>query len=228
MNSLVSNKETMISYKFLQVVNKMRVSENESAVRNDQFLARVLDECDLETCKTFAYLNKQNQEVRAVTLTHDQMLMVGMRESKAVRKKVVSWLKELSAKQQAPAPLSRMDLLKLAMDAEEEKLLLETEVKELTPKAEFCDKVSISEDAISIAQAAKIINTGRSRLMAFLRKNGWVTRNNEPYQQKIEAGLMDVKIGSWSHPDQGLKSTVTPLITGKGLVKLQAMYVEQH
>lgn len=99
-------------------------------------------------------------------------------------------------------------------------------IAELKPKADFCDKVSISEDAISVGQAAKIIGTGRNRLLSFLRKHKWVTRINEPYQAKIENGLMDVKIGQWEHPEQGLQRSVTALVTGKGLVELQHLYCE--
>jgi len=122
--------------------------------------------------------------------------------------------------------LSRMDILQMAIESEKEKLVLKLEVEELKPKAEFCDKVAISEDAISIGQAAKIIGTGRNRLLSFLRNRKWVTRINEPYQAKIESGLMDVKIGQWEHPKQGLQRSVTALLTGKGLVELQHIYGE--
>jgi len=100
----------------------------------------------------------------------------------------------------------------------------EKKIEELKPKAEFCDRVTALEGSISIGQAAKILGTGSKRLFQFLRENGWVTRHNEPYQSKINSGLMDVKIGHWDHPSFGIKQTVTALITGKGLVKLQSIY----
>ena len=61
-------------------------------------------------------------------------------------------------------------------------------------------------------------------MFAFLRAIGWVTRKNEPYQDKITAGLLDVKLGSWEHPEHGIQQSVTTLVTGKGLTKLQALW----
>jgi len=114
-------------------------------------------------------------------------------------------------------PQTLPDALRLAAELAEER-------EKLLPKADFYDKVVVTPDAISVAQAAKILGTGRRRLFAFLRQHGWVTRKNEPYQAKIESGHMDVKLGTWEHPDHGLQSAVTPLITGKGLAALQRIY----
>ncbi|WP_051560482.1 phage antirepressor KilAC domain-containing protein [Marinobacterium jannaschii] len=94
-------------------------------------------------------------------------------------------------------------------------------LEETAPKAEFHDKVAAAPDALSVAKAAKILGTGRNRLLARLRQIGWVTRKNEPYQAKIEAGYLDVKLGDWEHPDHGIQQSVTTLITGKGLTRLQ-------
>ena len=123
--------------------------------------------------------------------------------------------------------LSRIDILKIAMESEQECLLLKSQIQEDAPKVAFAKQIEIALDAIKINQAAKIIGTGQNRLFAFMRKIGWVTRFNQPYQEKIEAGYLDVKLGNWTHPDHGLKESVTTLITGKGLAKLQALW-EKH
>lgn len=108
-------------------------------------------------------------------------------------------------------------------DEREQTILLTHKVEELEPKAEFHDKVTSSKDAISLAQAAKTLGTGRNRLCALLRQNKWLRRNNEPYQDKIEQGLLDVKLTNWEHPDNGLQQSVTALVTGKGLTKISQM-----
>ncbi len=61
-----------------------------------------------------------------------------------------------------------------------------------------------------------------------MRQKGWVTRTNEPYQAKIEAGLLDVKLGTFDHPIDGTVPTCSTLITGKGLTKLQAMWQDRE
>lgn len=107
-------------------------------------------------------------------------------------------------------------------------IALEAKAEADAPKVAFARQVEIAPDAITTAQAAKIIGTGRTRFMSWLREIHWLDRRNQPYQEKIEAGLLDVKLGNWEHPDHGLRQSVTALVTGKGLVKLQAIWSEQQ
>ena len=130
-----------------------------------------------------------------------------------------------------PEDMSRLEILKLAMESEEERLRLvdenhrlEHRIEEDAPKVRFAEQVAVAPDAISVGQAAKVIGTGRQRLFAFLRQIGWISRKNEPYQSKIEQGYLDVKIGSWQHPDHGLQQSVTALVTGKGLARMQRLW----
>lgn len=119
------------------------------------------------------------------------------------------------------AALSNPDTLRsLLLENVEKVIALTSKVEADAPKVAFADQVSVAPDAISVGQAAKLLGTGRNRLSAKLREMGWLTRLNEPYQDKINAGLLDVKIGNWEHPEKGLQRSVTPLITGKGLAKL--------
>ncbi len=123
------------------------------------------------------------------------------------------------------AALSDPEVLRQTLLNYTEKVVeLEHKVKEDAPKVEFHDQVAISQDAILVQEAAKVIGTGRNRLMSYLRQIGWITRRNEPYQDKITTGYMDVKVRKFEHPEQGLQSSITPLITGKGLTKLQKLW----
>ena len=100
----------------------------------------------------------------------------------------------------------------------EKVLSLQESLKKQAPKVAFYDQVGCAADAISISEAAKLLGTGRNRLMMVLRQMGWLTRDNEPYQQKINAGLMDVKLSwLWKHPKAGLKRSLKALLTGRGL-----------
>lgn len=134
-----------------------------------------------------------------------------------------------------PAQLSRLRLIELAMQAEQERLALEVKataleakVTEQAPKVAFADQVEVAPDAIDVGQAAKLIGTGRTRLMAFMREIRWINRFNQPYQDKIEAGLLDVKVSPWEHPKHGLQQQITTLVFGKGLVKLQSLWNERQ
>ncbi|WGK92566.1 phage antirepressor KilAC domain-containing protein [Pseudomonas migulae] len=110
----------------------------------------------------------------------------------------------------------------------EENHKLEVKVGQDAPKVAFHDMVAVSHKTYNAAQAAKIIGTGRTRLLQFMRQKSWVTRSNEPYQAKIEAGLLDVKLGTFEHPIDGTIPTCSTLITGKGLTKLQAMWQDRE
>ena len=137
---------------------------------------------------------------------------------------------EKIAKQNQPKALpnlSKMEILQMAMESEQQRIALKAKLELAKPAIEFTEQVKIAPDAISIAQAAKLIGTGRNRLLEFMRQIEWVTRHNEPYQSKIEAGYLNVKISEWEHPEKGLQRSVTTLVTGKGLVKLQQLWKER-
>lgn len=133
---------------------------------------------------------------------------------------------ERKAKQgvQSQLPQTMAEALRLAADQAERIEAQSRQIQEAAPQVAFAKAVEISHDAITVGEAAKIIGTGRTRLFSFLRRHGWVDRRNEPYQSKITAGLLDVKVGHWEHPEEGLKENVTALVTGKGLIKLQKLW----
>ena len=103
---IVSNPEeiTMNSYQFLnEVINPIRVSAGESAHENRKFIKKIMDELDLKESdaekKSAQFLSGNSMargDILVFTINYDQMILVGMRESKAVRKSVLDKLKELS------------------------------------------------------------------------------------------------------------------------------------
>ncbi|EHF3714397.1 hypothetical protein EH257_20935, partial [Shigella flexneri] len=100
---IFNNEFSMSSYEFLiEVVNPARAEAGEAPVRNDQFLARVRDE--LDDCKTFATERITprggGRQMESITLTGDQLLLVGMRESKAVRRKVLDYIRRIEKDKQ--------------------------------------------------------------------------------------------------------------------------------
>jgi phage antirepressor YoqD-like protein len=127
-----------------------------------------------------------------------------------------------------PNSLTRMDILKMAVDSEERALKFEAENNKLieekvinAPKVEFHDNVVASNDTYLVREAAKILGTGQNRLFAILREHNWVTDKNEPYQSKVDQKYLDMKLHEFEHPIYGTKTKATTLITSKGLAKLQ-------
>lgn len=68
------------------------------------------------------------------------------------------------------------------------------ELEKMLPKAEFYDAVIDSNQAISIGDAAKVLNMGigQNNLFRFLRQQGILMPDNKPYQKYIDAGYFRV------------------------------------
>lgn len=107
----MTNK-TMTSLEFLNtIINPARIKAGENEIRNRDFIKRVMDECELERGRAKLSLVNGN-EVLTFDLDHDQMLLVGMRESKSVRKVVLARLRELE--DIAKRPMTTIELLEQA------------------------------------------------------------------------------------------------------------------
>lgn len=109
----------MSSLDFLNnVINPARVAAGEEPVKNANFIKRIEDEIeDLPVVKIFHHDKINNLQIpdqKYYDLSMDQMLLVGMRESKAVRRSVLAKLKELS---QAVAPKQEVNSSQAAMNA---------------------------------------------------------------------------------------------------------------
>lgn len=170
--------------------------------------------------------NEQNgQHYPIFRLPKRESLILVSGYDMTMRAAIIDRWQMLEDRRSPEAMLSDASVLRsLLLENVEKVLALESKVAEAAPMVAFAEQVSAAPDAISISQAAKTLGTGRTRLAAFLRQKGWLTRTNEPYQDKINSGLLDVKIGSWDHPEKGLQRSVTALITGKGLMKLHQLY----
>ena len=118
---------TMNSNDLLEVVNAARVKAGESEVRRNDFTARCRDELSDDHYETFVVKNQNGTETEVLNLTIDQCMLVSMRESKSVRRTVVEKLKAIGSTRPDPAALSRMDILKLAMESEQARIQAEEE-----------------------------------------------------------------------------------------------------
>ena len=95
---LTGNKETMTSLELREIVNEARKMAGESEVRNSHFIARIEDELEgeLPVAKKWQPTAGGTPQ-RYYDLTMDQCMLVGMRESKSVRRRVLQKLKSLES-----------------------------------------------------------------------------------------------------------------------------------
>ncbi|WP_336273759.1 hypothetical protein [Vreelandella indica] len=116
---MVLSGPTMSSLDLLNVINASRQEHEQSAIRRNDFHARVVDELEGEFYETFVIPAGPSggRPSQGFRLNHDQCLLVSMRESKAVRRSV---LEKLKLKEQPyHLPASMAEALRLAADQAE-------------------------------------------------------------------------------------------------------------
>lgn len=106
---------------------------------------------------------------------------------------------------------------------------LSTKVKALEPKAEFFDAVADSRDAISLAEAAKVLDLGigRNKLFEFLRKEKILQRDNQPYQKYVDLGYFRVIEQKYTVGDE-VRINIKTLVYQKGLDFIRKKYSERN
>jgi len=132
--------------------------------------------------------------------------------------------------------LSRMDILQLAMQSEQERLRLEEQksqledqIKEIQPKADALDLLTLSDGSECITVTAKLLQVQKPKLLfGFMSKERWIYRRSGSttyvgYQDKIQQGLLEHKITEITRSDGTSKITQQVRVTPKGLAKLAEM-----
>lgn len=92
------------------------------------------------------------------------------------------------------------------------------------PKVEFADKVSNTEDLISIGDMSKVlkekhIDIGRNKLFKLLRDSKILMSNNVPYQRYVNSGYFKVR-ESIACVNGKNRVVLTTYVTGKGQMYL--------
>nr|WP_314586630.1 phage antirepressor [uncultured Pseudomonas sp.] len=83
---------TMTSTALLDLINDSRAMHGEPAVRRNDFISRCKDELEGDHYESFVVQNLNKTESEELRLSRDQCLLVAMRESKGVRRRVVEKL----------------------------------------------------------------------------------------------------------------------------------------
>jgi phage antirepressor YoqD-like protein len=112
-------------------------------------------------------------------------------------------------------PKSFAEALRLAADLEEEKQML-------LPKAEQFDRFISGENLQDMNTAAKTLGWGRNKLFNELRRRKVLMSNNNPYQEYIDRGYLQVKEKPIKMGDKEINKAQT-YVTARGLDWLAKM-----
>ena len=115
-------------------------------------------------------------------------------------------------------------LIQLATALKEEqqaRKLAEEKIEKQKPLVDFANQVSDTTDLIDMKTMAKLlkdnnINIGRNRLFEFLRIKKILMKDNQPYQQYVDAGYFKVIEHTYTDFLGQTKTNRQTLVTGKG------------
>ncbi|AZP28287.1 phage antirepressor KilAC domain-containing protein [Acinetobacter pittii] len=182
-----SERNLMSSKELLELINHVRHGVGEPLLRLNSFNAKIEDELDGENYTKNVVQNFNNTESTVFQLTLDQCMLIGMRESKAVRKNVLAALKQ---KQTPLLPQSFAEALQLAADQAK---LLEL----AAPKVTYYDTVVERSTLLNASQVAQKIQMSAVKMNRILESlnvyHRGVKRARLFQQWFIDKGFGEVK-----------------------------------
>ena len=164
----------------------------------------------------------------------EKLYIVGKRDSfvivaqlsPAFTARLVDRWQELESQAKFVLPQTLPDALRLAADLADQKNRVEAELALVAPKAKAFDRVSTFADgALCLTDAAKILQQQPKRFFVWLKEIQWIfkrsgSRTYKGYQNRIQAGLLEVKTTTIEKTDGSEKICEQVLITAKGLMEL--------
>ncbi|KYQ82509.1 DNA-binding protein [Acinetobacter sp. NRRL B-65365] len=158
------NLNTCSSLELLKIINQVRLEFGEPTIRPNDFHARIHDELEGEHYETFVVNNPNRTVTVAANLNHDQSMLISMRESKGVRRKVLEILKGQQI-QPVRIPQTYAEALQLAADQAHQLELA-------APKVNFYDTVVEKATLMNATQVAQKLGLSAVKLNKVLDELG--------------------------------------------------------
>lgn len=138
---------------------------------------------------------------------------------------------EAQARQpQKPTELSRMDLIQLALQAEQENIELRGQVAILEPKAKGLDRIADCTNVLGIRESAKVLKIGQNQLVQYLIDHKVVYRDQhgkiQAYQKSVDQKLIHVVTSAPRLFESGEKVFTQVKLTQKLIARI-AKWLEQ-
>lgn len=129
---------------------------------------------------------------------------------------------ELESKK--PTALSRMDLIQLALQAEQENQALRGQVAILEPKAKGLDRIADCTNVLGIRESAKVLKIGQNLLVQYLIDHKVIYRDQfgkiQAYQKSVDQKLIHVVTSAPRLTDSGEKVFTQVKLTQKLITRI--------
>lgn len=219
------NQNTMSNIELLGVINQARKEFNEKPVRLNDFNNRIADELEGEYYETFVVRNPNGTTSQGFNLNIDQCTLIGMRESKSVRKNVLAALKQRQFDITNPAHLLQAIEVQARLNIE-----LSEKVAALEPKAKGLDRIADCTNVLGIRESAKVLKIGQNQLVQYLIDHKVVYRDQhgkiQAYQKSIDQKLIHVVTSAPRLFESGEKVFTQVKLTQKLITRI-AKWLEQ-
>ncbi|WP_313397450.1 phage antirepressor KilAC domain-containing protein [Acinetobacter variabilis] len=179
-----TNQASMSSRDLLDLINQVRSDLGEPLLRLNSFNLKIEDELDGENYTKNVVQNFNNTESVVFELTIDQCMLIGMRESKAVRKNVLAILK------QKQLPQSFSEALQLAADQARQLELAAPKVQYFDTVVERSTLLNATQVAQKLGMSAMAMNKHLDQLNVYSRG---VKRARVFQQWFIDKGFGELK-----------------------------------
>lgn len=222
------NTEQKMSNKdLLDLINQVRAQFDEKPVRLNDFNNRIADELEGDHYETFVVKNQNGTITQAFELTIDQCMLIGMRESKGVRKNVLTILKE----KQKPFDITNPAHLLQAIEIQaRQNIGLQQKVQILEPKAKGLDRIADCTNVLGIRESAKVLKVGQNQLVQYLIDHKVVYRDQhgkiQAYQKSVDQKLIHVVTSAPRLFESGEKVFTQVKLTQKLITRI-AKWLEQ-
>ena len=169
------------------------------------------------------YMHPQNSQWYTEFLSDKRdSLVIVARLSPEFTAAVIDRWQELET--QLPRELSRLEILQIALQAEQEKIALECKVNELQPKADALYRISHAIGNQNVRDTAKTLDKNQNQFVDWCLKNDWLYRDDasrlKAYQHRINQGFMAQKSVIYKGQDGAERVTMQPMFTPKGITHL--------
>ena len=227
---LQSEVKTMSSIDLLELINNVRVANNEEPLRRNSFNLKIEDELEGSHYTKNVVKNQNGTESVVYELTIEQCTLIGMRESKGVRRSVLEKLKQLEQPQIALPNFTDPAEAAIAWAKEyREKQALAIELKAAKPKINFYDKVG---DSNNLLIASKIGQSFKTNPMSAVTLNKHLEKL-DVYNMSIKSGrvfkqwFVDKGLGRMVQNDNGYPQAkfttdgqqwITEMFTNEGII----------
>ena len=196
------------------------------------WIARRIEDYDFTEGKDFgSFLTESTggRPAKEYALTIDMAKEISMVERNEKGKEARAYFIECERRAHQttlnPSNLSRLQILTMAMEAEQKVQELSEQVGALQPKADALDRIATADGSTCITDAAKTLQVRPKDLFQWLQSHEWIYRRPGgrgwlAYQNRIQQGLLEHKVTTVQRGDGSEKVVENVLVTPKGLARL--------